>query len=40
MKIIETVMNILVVVEEYNVHKDCAMMDWVISPYYGLLIHF
>ena len=39
MMIIETVVNILVAVEEYNVHKDYAIMDWVISPYYGLLIH-
>ena len=39
MMVIETVVNILVVIEEYNVHKGCVVMDWIISPYYGLLIH-
>ena len=39
MVIIEAVVNILVGIEGYNVHKGCAVIDWVISPYYGLLIH-
>ena len=39
MVVIEAVMSILVGIVEYNVHKGCAVIDWVISPYYGLLIH-